>query len=169
MLGGERTLLRYKRGLPMGARFGSNRFDPAKIRIARVTLRWCGRGLRRFACPHSRRAARAGLLPHAVIGDDDADSPGRKLRDHRAIFASEDAPPGAHAEPVQVAPLAEAKNAVIVRVGAVVFALAAMALCFSECHAFSRQIEYLMGRYNHERSHLVEFHIGIQFVHELNP
>jgi len=108
-------------------------------------------------------------LPRAVAAVGDANAPPAELRHFRAASASQDAPPGGQADGIQLAPLAEAKNAVIVRVGAVVFALAAMALCFSECHAFSRQIEYLMGRYNHERSHLVEFHIGIQFVHELNP
>jgi hypothetical protein len=35
VLGGERTLLRYKRGLPMGARFGSNRFVRSESRGSR--------------------------------------------------------------------------------------------------------------------------------------
>src|SRR5262249_22224464 len=54
-------------------------------------------------------------LPTGVVGDRDADPVGRELRHHRAVTTRADAPPGAHAETVQLAPLGEREDLVGMR------------------------------------------------------
>jgi hypothetical protein len=63
------------------------------------------------------RFDQAGLPPAAVLGDGDALAARRQLNEHGALSACNQALAGAAAEAVELAPLAESQNAVVIDTG----------------------------------------------------